>query len=87
MLQKALQLKYTFKYIKCKEAQKLIEIARSTGMTISEILQYDLLTNNALFEGQSSSKPEKHKIVTRLENRPEACNFILKKYSGTGVFL
>ena len=34
---------------------------------MSEILQYDLLTNNSLFEGQSS-KPYKHKIVTKLEN-------------------
>ena len=35
---------------------------------MSEILQYDLLTNNSLFEGQSPSKPYKHKIVTKLEN-------------------
>ena len=35
---------------------------------MSEILQYDLLTNNSLFEGQSPSKPDKHKIVTKLEN-------------------
>ena len=33
-----------------------------------EVLQYDLLTNNLLFEGQSPSKPEKHNIVTKLEN-------------------
>ena len=35
---------------------------------MSEILQYDLLTNNLLFEGQSPSKSGKHKIVTKLEN-------------------
>ena len=35
---------------------------------MSEILQYDLLTNNWLFEGQSPSTPDKHKIVTKLEN-------------------
>ena len=35
---------------------------------MSEILQFDLLTNNSLFEGQPPSKPDKHKIVTKLEN-------------------
>ena len=50
------------------EAQKLIYIARSRGITMSEILQFDLLTNNSLFEGQPPSKPDKHKIVTKLEN-------------------
>ena len=50
------------------EAQKLIDIARSRGITMSEILQFDLLTNNSLFEGQPPSKPDKHKIVTKLEN-------------------
>ena len=50
------------------EAQKLIDIARSRGITMSEILQYNLLTNNSLFEEQVPSKPDKHKIVTKLEN-------------------
>ena len=50
------------------EAQKLIDTARSRGTTMSEILQYNLLTNNSLFEGRSPSKPDKHKIVTKLEN-------------------
>ena len=35
---------------------------------MSKILQYDLLRNNSLFERQSPSKPDKHKIVTKLEN-------------------
>ena len=50
------------------EAQKLIDIARSRGITMSEILQFDLLTNNSLFEGQPPSKPDTHKIVIKLEN-------------------
>ena len=33
---------------------------------MSEILQYDLLTNNSLFEGQSPLRPDKNKIVTKL---------------------
>ena len=56
------------------EAQKLIDIAKSRGIIMSEILQYDLLTNNSLFEGQSPSKPDKHKIVTKLENILEIKN-------------
>ena len=34
---------------------------------MSEISQYDLLTNNLLFERKSPSKSGKHKIVTKLE--------------------
>ena len=34
---------------------------------MSEIL-YDLSTNNSLFDKQSPPKPDKHKIVTKLEN-------------------
>ena len=41
---------------------------------MSEILQYELLTNNSLFERQSPSKREKHKIVTKLENILEIKN-------------
>ena len=39
----------------------------SRGITMLEILQYDLLTNNLLFEGQSPSKPDKHKIAQNLK--------------------
>ena len=49
------------------QAQKLIDIAKSRGITMSEISQYDLLTNNLLFERKSPSKSGKHKIVTKLE--------------------
>ena len=49
------------------QAQKLIDIAKSRGITMSKISQYDLLTNNLLFEGKSPSKSGKHKIVTKLE--------------------
>ena len=59
---------------KVAEAQKLLEIARSRAMTISEILQYDLLTSNSLFEGQSPSRPDKNKIVTELQNILEIKN-------------
>ena len=59
---------------KVAEAQKLLEIARSRAMTISEILQYDLLTSNSLSEGQSPSRPDKNKIVTELQNILEIKN-------------
>lgn len=59
---------------KVVEAQKLLEIARSRAMAMSEILQYDLLTNNSLFEGQSPSRPDKNKIVTKLQNILEIKN-------------
>ena len=59
---------------KVAEAQKLLEIARSRAMTISEILQYDLLTSNSLFEGQSPSRTDKNKIVTELQNILEIKN-------------
>ena len=49
----------------------MIDIARGRGITMSDILQYDLLTNNSLFEGQSPSKYDKHKIVTKHEGVSE----------------
>ena len=55
------------------EAQKLIDIARSRRITMSEILQYDLITK-IFFEGQPPSKPDKHKIVTKLEDILEIKN-------------
>ena len=41
---------------------------------MSEILQYELLTNKSLFERQSPPKPDTHKIVTKLENILEIKN-------------
>ena len=56
------------------EARRLIDIARNRGITMSEILQYELLTNNSLFERKSPSKREKQQIVTKLENILEIKN-------------
>ena len=33
--------------------------------------EISLLTNKSLFEGQSPSRPDKHKIVTKFEKIPE----------------
>ena len=41
---------------------------------MSEVLQYDFLTDNSLFDGQSPSSPDKHKIVTKLESVLEIKN-------------
>ena len=46
----------------------MIHIARDRGITILKTLQSDLSTNNLLFEGQSQSKPDKHKFVTKVED-------------------
>ena len=69
------------------KAQKLIDIARCRGITMSEILQYDLFTNSSLFEGQSPSKPDKYKIVTKLENILQIKNGFENLYDTNNVLV
>ena len=47
-------------------AQKQVDIAKSRFISLSEILQFDLVPS-ALFEGDFTAKPEKHLLVTELE--------------------
>ena len=49
-------------------------IARVIGIAISEFVQYYLLTNNSLFEEQSPSKLDKHKIAIKVEKILEIKN-------------
>ena len=50
------------------KSQKHIEIAGSREISMRGILQFNHIDDNFLFDGESTSKPEKHKIVTELEN-------------------
>ena len=48
-------------------AQKQIDIARARGITMTELLCYDLLADNSLFEGDLTAKPNKSELITLLE--------------------
>ena len=50
------------------------DIARIIGIAISEFVQYYLLINNSLFEEQSPSKLDKHKIAIKVEKILEIKN-------------
>ena len=47
--------------------QKLIDIARSRGITMTEILHHGLFNFNPLFEGNDTYKPDKHILTKELE--------------------
>ena len=40
-------------------AQKAIDVARSRGISMREILQFDLITTSSLFDDDMTSKPHK----------------------------
>ena len=61
--------------------QKNIDIARGQGITLSEILQHDLLATNVLFSDDITSKPEKHMLVKELENLFDANELSFTKAS------
>ena len=48
-------------------SQKHIDIARSRGIPMRKISQFDHTDDNFLFDGEGTSKPEKHKIISELE--------------------
>ena len=50
------------------KAQKAIDVARSRGISMKEILQFDLITTSSLFDDDMTSKPHKHTIMKELEN-------------------
>ena len=61
--------------------QKNIDIARGRGITLSEILQHDLLATNVLFSDDITSKPEKHMLVNELEKLFDANELSFTKAS------
>ena len=51
-----------------KRVQKSIDVARSRGILMREILQYDHVAASPLFYDDMTAKPQKHTIITELEN-------------------
>ena len=49
------------------KTQKSIDIARSRGVSMRELLQYDHVADRAL-PSMMTSKPQKHTIIAELEN-------------------
>ena len=49
------------------KSQRKIDISKAKGYDTKEILTYDCLTENMLFDGRSTSKPDKEALVTELE--------------------
>ena len=47
--------------------QKMIDIARSRGVTMIEIVHHDIFNFNPLFEGDDTYKPDKHILTKELE--------------------
>ena len=50
-----------------KSTQRLIDIAKRRGASLSDILKHDLLTKNVLFDGDFTVKPAKHVMIEELE--------------------
>lgn len=49
------------------QAQKAVDIARDRGESLKDILTYDLLPTNKLFENNQTTKPDKHTLILELE--------------------
>ena len=49
------------------KAQRLIDIAKRRGASLSDILKHDLLTKNMLFDGDFTVKPAKHVMTKEFE--------------------
>ena len=51
------------------QAQKITDIARSRGIHMSEVLEYDLISKSYLFDNDYTSKPDKYALVEKLEEK------------------
>ena len=49
------------------QAQRLIDIARSRMISMTELLKFDMGIQNSLFDGEFTAKPDKYLLVSELE--------------------
>ena len=64
------------------KAQRLTDIAKRQGASLSDILRHDLLTKNVLFECDFTVKPAKHVMIEELEaHLDKEENFTFEKES------
>ena len=59
--------------------QRQIDIARSRGITMKEILAFDLVEDSLLFDDERTSKPDKSQLTKCLEAFLEANDFCFSK--------
>ena len=78
----ATQLQTTKSAVKeLSKAQRLVDIARSRLIPMSELLEYDLTVQNPLFDGEFTAKPDKHLLVTALEKHLANSTYDFEKNS------
>ena len=63
------------------KAHQAIDVARSRGISMREILQFDLITTSSLFDDDMTSKPHKHTIMKELENHSANEDFLFDSTS------
>ena len=51
------------------QAQKITDIARSRGIHMSEVLEYDLISKSYLFDNDYTSKLDKYVLVKKIEEK------------------
>ena len=68
-------------------SHKSFEVARSRGIPIAEILQYDLFPTNTLFDKDYTFKPDKATLVKKLDERLELGNLRFSKPSSASTAL
>ena len=67
---------------KLEDAQKHIDVARARGVSTKEILCFDHLINNKLFEEDLTVKPEKKSYLVReLEKRLTSSDYSVSRLS------
>ena len=63
--------------------QKEIDMARSRGIAMSELLKHDLVEESPLFDENDMTKPQKHIMIQELEKQLEKDDYAFDKQSNT----
>ena len=61
------------------QAQRLIDIARSRMIPMTELLKFDMGIQNSLFDGEFTAKPDKFLLVSELEKSLVGTTYEFKK--------
>ena len=61
------------------QAQRLIDIARSRMIPMTELLKFDMGIQNSLFDGEFTAKPDKYLLVSELKKSLVGTTYEFKK--------
>ncbi|KAJ8883898.1 hypothetical protein PR048_015753 [Dryococelus australis] len=63
------------------QAQNAVDVARDRGESLKDILAYDLFPTKRLFEGDQTTKPDKHTLISELGKNISPCDYEFQRSS------